>query len=189
MASKTTKPTGLKIERNKLKFTASWSLGKGVKDHSDGQRLYKKFSITDAYTYGAGNVSRDVWYSDTEVSDKAIGVSLRKHVISIDANEYYPNAKKKISGITVKVKGNQKAYTKKGKTINPAWSDWAEKTIAIHPPKTPTVEQKPAPLANNVANQAVYKFNAKDVSDTNLYPFSRMEWESILVKKGFFPMN
>ena len=184
MADKTTKPTGLKIERNKLKFTASWSLGKGVKDHGDGQRLYTKLKMYEQSGIFTGifGVESTTWSAAGEVTDSLIKETLRKHVISLDASKFYPNKNKKISGITIKVMGNQKKYTKKGKTINPSWSDWAEKTITINPPKTPTVEQKPAPLAEGVENKAVYKFNAKDVSDTNLYPFTRLKWESMLVK-------
>jgi len=163
----TIKPKGLKIERNKNKFTFSWQIAD--KDYNDGQRLYWDKRISKGGTVKTGEEAKSV----------KIGKKTTSKSVTITPSSYYPTTSKIIKSITFYVQGNRDKYTKKGKTINPSMSELSQKTYEILPPSTPKVTQ----ALSDVWNKCVFAWETS-VSDTNQRHFVNVKWESILVKNA-----
>ena len=81
-------PTGLKIVRDGVNFTASWKIGD--KDYGEGQSLQ--------YRINSGNwVSVTVGKKDT-----------KKKFLTINFNNYWPITSTKLTSVTVRVRGRRK---------------------------------------------------------------------------------
>ena len=150
------KPSGLSIARNGNNLTFSWKLM--GPDYGDGQQLQYRFN-------GSGGGG---WIS------VSIGAKTSSKTITIPVDSYYPSTSTKLTKVEFRVRGNQKAYKKEfsstvkyvvkvnGKntvkevtekctiTINPTWSEWAEKRFDFTPPPAPSISSTLSDTHTNV---------------------------------------
>lgn len=138
---KTKKPTGLTITRSGENFTLKWKIGDT--DYGNGQKL----------RYRSKGSSWSGWTTLT----KSTNPKITSTQTSFTKNFSLANLK----AVEIQVCGNQKKYTKKGKTINPAWSDWASKTWTAAVPAAPSLSYE-----NSTANSGVFTWSAPNPADT-----------------------
>ena len=158
---KTKAPSGLKLVRSNSTFTLSWKIGDS--DYADGQ--YFSYLIDD--------VGADSWTGAAK-----IGVKATSKAISINANSYYPKTSNYLYKIGMRVKGNRKKYTKKGKTYNPGVSDWSSKEYTLQVPNNPSVSVAPDEELTNVC---VFSWSvSQDSSSAQM--FTDVEYQHKLFK-------
>ena len=160
MASKTSKPTGLSIKRDKAKFVTSWK--RSGSDYGDGQQWQYK-------------INNGSWKHHPNSSDSDISKTADSKTLSVDFDDYYPfvGSTPKLTKFSFRVRGNK---SKSGKT-NLGWSDWAEKSYTVNPPSKPSV------TVETTENMTRFSWTVS-TSDTNSKPFYRVLVYTAL-KQGF----
>ena len=160
MASKTSKPTGLSIKRDKAKFVTSWK--RSGSDYGDGQQWQYK-------------INNGSWKHHPNSSDSDISKTATDKTLSVDFDDYYPfvGSTPKLTKFSFRVRGNKK---KSGST-NLGWSDWAEKSYTVNPPSKPSV------TVETTENMTRFSWTVS-TSDTNSKPFYRVLVYTAL-KQGF----
>ena len=159
MAYTTFKPTGLSIKRSGASFTVSWKIGD--KDYGSGQNLQYK-------------IDSGQW------TDVPIGITTTKKVISIDTTQYFPNTKKTIGAIYVRVRGRRSPYKDGNSTVDPLVSAWTEKTYAIQLPNKPALT---VALSSESANVCTFTWTTVAAAD-NARWVSRAQCQTALVAKS-----
>lgn len=159
MAYTTFKPTGLSIKRSGARFTVSWKIGD--KDYGSGQNLQYK-------------IDSGQW------TDVPIGITTTKKVISIDTTQYFPNTKKTIGAIYVRVRGRRSPYKDGNSTVDPLVSAWTEKTYAIQLPNKPVLT---VALSSESANVCTFTWTTVAAAD-NARWVSRVQCQTALVAKS-----
>ena len=160
-------PTGLKIVRDGVNFTASWKIGD--KNYGEGQSLQ--------YKINNGNwVSVSVGKKDT-----------KKKFLTINFNDYWPITNTKLTSVTVRVQGRWKNYTStktdKKKDIkytykhNPKVSNWTNYTYNFSIPKITSLTATPS---TTVENECTFAWGTND-STTEGTKVQRTEWKVCLV--------
>ena len=96
-----------------------------------------------------------------------LGKSVSKKTVEIDLSGRYP-AGKKLTTFTLKVKA---------KCEKKDWSDWADKSYTINPPKKPTISAE-----LTAPNQCKFTWNVDKATNDSWYPFTRVQIQSKLVK-------
>ena len=163
--TQTKKPTGLKITRKNNKFILEWN--KGDSDYGNGQQFQYKLDRAS---------KSDSWKPSPA---KTLSANDKSEKVTIDLSDYYPTSgKPKLAKVCMRVRGNRKKYTKNKKTINPGWSDWAEKDFDIKVPKKPSLS---AELDSELTNKTTFTWSAEAKDDAAAY-FKDVKWEAILVK-------
>lgn len=162
--AKTKKPTGITIARSNYTFTCTWKFGDS--DYDGGQKVQVK-------------VNNGSWV--TSLNEDKGTKKVTKYVIPYLL--YYPNTSTVIQSVTFRIKGNRKSYKSKGKTINPGWSDWAEKTYTISAPIAPSVS---ADLDESVSNKTTFTWST--ITDDEHRPITRVEYMTGLGKDGANPV-
>lgn len=163
---KTKAPTGLTIARNGEKFLAQWKIKDA--DYGEGQQFQWKIN-------------------DGKWQKKTIGKTTTYKTMSVDFDDYYPtdNKKKKLTSISVRVRGKRKDYkkTKKGKTYTykPKWSDWTTKKYSLEAPDNP--KKLTATLDSTLSNVCTFAWETT-TSNTGKKPFRNIRYESIRVKNS-----
>ena len=159
MAYTTFKPTGLSIKRSGASFTVSWKIGD--KDYGSGQNLQYK-------------IDSGQW------TDVPIGITTTKKVISIDTTQYFPNTKKTIGAIYVRVRGRRSPYKDGNSTVDPLVSAWTEKTYAIQLPNKPVLT---VAFSSESANVCTFTWTTVAAAD-NARWVSRVQCQTALVAKS-----
>lgn len=108
-------PTGLKISRNKAKFTTEWK--RGDSNYSGQQWQYK--------------LNSGSWKHADSASDSDIGKAVTSKGFTVDYDEFYPLAGStpKLTKVSFRVRG------KKSST----WSSWTSYSYALNPPNKASV--------------------------------------------------
>jgi len=127
--SKSKKPSGLSVTRNRDSYTLKWKIGDA--DYGNGQNL--RYRINDG---------------------KWVKPSIGKTATSFSFSN--ANAKK----IYFQVRGNRKKYEKKGKKINPTWSDWAGCTWTAAKPKINSLTYE-----NDTPNSGTFEWDVNNKND------------------------
>ena len=149
-------PAGLNIIRNGMEFTLTWKIVSP--DHGDGQQVQWRSNLT---ADGVWNNFYGVTSVDTSITGTLV------------ATGYYPTSKGVLTGVTFRVRG--KRSESDGWTFT--WSNWAEKTFQIRPPRVPSLEAE----LGDVYPQTEFSWEViTDSSDE--FPLFNVKWESILVK-------
>ena len=171
-------PSGLKITRNKNKFTAEWTPCKGF---DDGQELEYTviWSTRTGTTKTPLGTTIETWAQGGKAVTDLIGKNTKKKAISVDTKECFPtNRKKKLVGVRVRVRGYKDDKKKR------TWSGWASKTFTIKDPKKPKFSAVPAPLDSNDDRKSTFTVSAVSADDKGATPVTQLVWESILVKNA-----
>lgn len=155
----TTKPSGLSIARNNLKFTLSWKIADS--DYGAGQQLEwriwtGKWSKWNAISIGARTTSASV---------------------SFNAADYWPNKNVFFYGINFRLRGRRASTNK----ASYDWSAYATCTMDLTAPETPSLS---AAFSDTYDNITTFSWSTPNVSATNLKPFYDAEWQTILVKES-----
>lgn len=163
-------PKSLSIARSGSKFTLSWKIAD--KDYNNGQYLaYRTLSAT-SWSYIGLTVRATSWGQ------------------TIAPSQFYPYTNKKITAISMSVKGRRAYYetesTKKDHghkvTIitqhSPQWSSYTNKQFAIYPPKAPTLS---ASFDPEYSNRTTFALGLVSASDDH-YWTTDIVWESVLEK-------
>lgn len=139
MAKKaSTKPKGLAISRNGMKFACSWKKGESYSDKQQFAYVVDRVGKTDKWT--------------TAVN---IGKATTSRSVSLALSNYYPySGKPKISQFKFRVRG----VSKKEK-----WSDWVAQAFAINLPSKPSVTVTPN---ESNYNQCTFSWSV-DTSNTH----------------------
>lgn len=166
--AKSNKPTGLSITRNNLKFTFEWKCGDA--DYGQGQKLEYRLKESGKWSK---------WHN------VAVGKSTTSKAITLEANKFFPTAKKPtLNAVQFRVKGNRKNYTtgtgKKKKKHKPGWSDWEDCTMALGLPNKPKVTES---FNDEFWNMTTFSWEV-DYDHTDKKPFAGCRYETILVKEG-----
>lgn len=153
MGTKTTKPTGLTITRDGLSFICSWKIAS--KNHDGGQVFEWRTNIGEkAKKWDKVTVTK------TATSKK----------VTLNASNYYPaKSNKEVTKFVFVIKGKRSGYD---------YSDWSSQTFNIYAPNTPTLNAEWDSSRVNVTN---FSWTTEIAGDDHR-PFSRVEWQSILVK-------
>lgn len=164
---KTKKPTGLTIKRSGNRFTLSWKIGD--KDYGDGQW----------FSYQIDDTGKDKWSTAQSITK-----TLTNKYIDINPNNFYPNTKKYLHRVRMRVKGNRSTYTtgsgSKQKTHKPGTSDWASKDFALEKPAKPTLT---VTLDSELTNVCVFAWEAPSANDDAAI-LTDVQWQTILVKNN-----
>lgn len=171
-------PSGLKITRNKNKFTAEWTPCKGF---DDGQELEYTviWSTRTGTTKTPLGTTMEIWAQGGKAVTDLIGKNTKKKAISVDTKGCFPeNRKKKLVGVRVRVRGYKDDKKKR------TWSGWASKTFTIKDPKKPKFSAVPAPLDSNDDRKSTFTVSAVSADDKGATPVTQLVWESILVKNA-----
>lgn len=165
--SKTKKPTGLKITRKNNSYVLSW--GKGDSDYGNGQQF--QYLLDRAST-------SDKWQPDPATK---LGANAKEKSISIKPANYYPTTATKLCYVKMRVRGNRKKYTtgsgSNKKTINPGWSEWADKEFKINVPNVPTLT---AELDSVLTNKTTFSWSVVTSESANAV-FTDVIYESIRI--------
>ena len=156
MASATKKPSGLAISRKGMKFTFSWKIADS--DYGAGQELQWRTNLTK-------------WTS------LSVGTSATSKTVTLSANTYWPYTKKYLDYVAFRVRGKRR--TARSVTYN--WSAWTENSWNMIAPETPSLT---AALDSTLSNVTKFTWETPNVSDTNQKPFTRVEWQSLLVENS-----
>lgn len=162
--TKTKKPTGLSLARDGKKFTAKWTIAD--KDYDNGQNFQYR-------------VNSKKWKSES------VGKSAKTKTFTVNPADYYPKKNATLSSVSFRIRGNRKKYTegsgKNKKTYNPTVSDWSTKSVTIKVPRAPSVSVARNETLSNVAS---FSWSVPNAEATSLNWFTRVEWQSILVKES-----
>ena len=156
---KTKAPTGLAIKRNKNTYTLTWK--KGDKDYGDGQTLRYRCN------------------SD-KFQDLTVGIGTTSKSVAVDMTKYYPHTSKALNRVQFAIRGNRKAYSSSGTTIDPTVSDWSYKEFTFNKPSTPSVS---ASLSQTYSNVCTFSWSAKNEVQSHTH-FADCEYQSVLVKES-----
>lgn len=160
---KTVLPDGLTISRNNLKFTIKWKIKD--KNYGGGQQLQWRLN-------NAGD-----WHSIS------VGKTDTSKVLELSAASYYPTSgKPAVSVVSFRVRGlrSKSSLTTSSQQVNKVlWSDWAVKNLTLAVPSAPTLAAAWGGSSNPYST--TFTATASFKADDNK-PFSRIEWESVLVK-------
>ena len=167
--AKTKAPTGLTITRKGTKFICEWKISDA--DYKDGIDFEKRLSWGRLISGGI--------ISEYSMANARLGGTTTKRVLELDASDWFPTTKKCLSEVRFGVKGNRKSYTKKNKTIDPSWSDMAYKAFAVKAPPKPKIA-----TAWVQENRTTYTATVSGTDNANHSPFTRLKWETILVKNA-----
>lgn len=156
----TSKPTGLTLSRNGNNFTLSWK--KGDNNYDAGQNFE--------------------WRTNNDAKFIANSIAKRdtSKVKQLSESDYYPNTELLLEWIEMRVRGKRAKYKKKGKTYKPTMSAWATKRLDLAPPKKP---QLTATMHESQWNVCTFAWEV-ETSDTDIYWFNDVEWETILVRES-----
>ena len=143
------KPSGLKIARNKGKFTFSWKI-KDSNDCQDQSAGYRTNLTKAGHWSGLGDLAKTT--------------TSKSHTFNDD--DYYPHTSKKLTSVSFRVRGK---YKKGG------WSDYANDTFHVKPPKKPKIKS-----ALQARNSSTFTWDTK-VSDTSKQWFTNCEIENCLL--------
>ena len=162
----TDRPSGLKIKRDGLKFTFSWKKGE---TYGDGQQL--EYKLYEAQSQKVADSARNFLSQGFEISGTkwvplSVSNTATSKVLTLSASDYYPTSgrKKRLYGIAFRVRGQADQYTKKGKSYDPTWSAWTEKTMVINPPEAPKVEVS---WDSNYVNRSTYTWTTASSASDN----------------------
>lgn len=156
MAYTTKKPTGLSVKRSGSAFVVSWKIGD--KDYGEGQTFQWR-------------VAGGKWQT------VAVGNGTTKKTITVDPAQYYPNTKKLLSAIYVRIRGRRRDFKQNNDTINPLTSPWAEKTYDVLIPYRPKLT---AALDTEHDNICTFTWTTNVVNDSARW-FVRMQCQTALV--------
>ena len=143
----------------------------GLSVTRNGNTYKLAWKIGDA-DYGNG---QNLWYriNNGGWAKPSIGASATSYSIT------NANAKK----IYFQVRGNRKKYKKKGKSVNPSWSDWAGYTWTAAKPKIDSLEYE-----NVTANSGTFSWKVN--SKTNdVYVLDTVKSYSVIVRGTEAPSN
>ena len=143
--------------------------GLSVTRNGNTYKLAWKIGDSD---YGNG---QNLWYriNDGGWAKPSIGASATSYSIT------NANAKK----IYFQVRGNRKKYKKKGKNVNPSWSDWAGYTWTAAKPKIDSLEYE-----NDTPNSGTFSWKVN--SKTNdVYVLDTVKSYSVIVRGTEPPSN
>ena len=182
----TKKPSGLKIERDGLKFTFSWKKGE---TYGDGQQL--QYKLYEAPSQEVAESARNFLSQGFEINGTkwvtlSVSSSATSKSVTLSANSFYPavvsskRVENRLYGIAFRIRGQAAEYskTKSGKTTNydPQWSAWVVKTIVIKPPKAPAIESS---WDSNYTNRSTYTWTT-DSSNSGSRPATNVEYLSFV---------
>lgn len=136
------KQTGLSIDRKSMAFTCGWKKGE----------TYTKQQF--AYKLNSGS-----WNS------VSIGASTTSKKVSLDKNDCYPFANKKLTSFSFRVRADAK---------NDKMSDWVSKTLSLSAPAKPTLTVTPDDSQDNVT---VFTWEAADAEKK---PLANIEYQTML---------
>ena len=156
MAYTTFKPTGLSIKRSGASFLVSWKIGD--KDYGEGQNLQYK-------------IDNGKWI------DVPVNGSTTNRNITVDTSKYFPNTKKTLSALHVRIRGRRASFKEKNNTINPLVSGWAEKSYPIQLPNKPKLT---VALSSESANVCTFTWTTVAAAD-NARWVSRVQCQTALV--------
>lgn len=157
--AKTKKPTGLSIARSGFKFTCTWKIADS--DYGGGQEFEYR-------TKGATG-----WRKWRSVD---CGKSTTSKAVSLSASSFYPTVGDKLLAFQFRVRGNRKSYKKDGKTVNPGWSEWTDKTYEMVQLPKPTLSEE---LVSGYTNKTTFSWSMPSLSDKHM--FTDIQWQTILV--------
>lgn len=164
-------PKNLSIARNGNKFSASWKIGD---DNYGGFQEFAHRTISaTSWTY------------------TGLGKTSTAKSVTIDKANFWPRTSKKISAVSISVRGQRKLYTvkknKKNKALGeyvqqtdyyPQPSAWTNKQFSIIPPYAPTITQE---LVDGADYSTKFSWTVHDEASDSAW-FTDLVWESILVK-------
>ena len=156
MAYTTKRPSGLSIKRSGANFVVSWKIGD--KDYNEGQTFQWQV---------AGGQWQDV----------PISPQTTKKVISVTAANYFPNVKKLLRSVHVRICGRRADFKSGNDTINPATSPWTEKAYEIQLPNKPKLSVS---LSPDNANVCTFTWTTVAAAD-NARWCSRVQCQTALV--------
>lgn len=131
----------------------------------------KKNKIYVGWKHGeSGYTAQQFKYKTNKWKSKSVKKGTSTLSIDFPTDNYYPNTSKKVKKITVKVRGK-----KKGK-----WSGWTTKSHKIYEPNRPTIT---AEVDDELTNKTKFSWSTV-YSDTDWKPFTKVYWESILLKES-----
>lgn len=151
----TAKPTGLTIARNGMKFTLSWKIAD--KNYDAGLLLQYRTFI--------GKWTK--WSTIQTPNKKATAAS-----VTLNAADYFPRKNVWLYGISFRLCAKREGY---------AWSAYSTCTMDLTAPETPSLTANMSEMHSNVAT---FTWTTPNVSNTNLKPFTDVEWQTILVKES-----
>lgn len=161
----TKKPTGMSVKRNKGKFTCTWKIGD--KNYGDGQQCYYRTNRM----------------KDGEWNKLSCGNTTTAKSVSLTLSNYYPSGKE-LEIVRFKVRGNRDTYTTgsgdKEIKYKPQWSDFTYDSFDVKAPSAPSVGVTPS---DEYANRCRFSWHAAD-SDTSARPFTRVQWQAVLLKNS-----
>ena len=156
---KTKAPTGLAIKRNKNTYTLTWK--KGDKDYADGQTCVFRCN-------------------NDKFANQAVSVGTTSKSVAVDMTKYYPHTSKMLSRVQFAIRGNRKAYSSSGTTIDPTVSDWSYKEFTFNKPSAPSVS---ASLSQTYSNVCTFSWS-EQVDVASHVHFANCEYQSVLVKES-----
>lgn len=169
-------PTTLQLARKKDKLTCSWKIKD--KDYKDGQQFQYAFDESRKISKSYRRVQQ---WSDV----KSLKVKETSKAVTVSTGDYYPNTSVYLKGFTFQVRGNRDSYRKKGKTINPGWSEWEAKTFEFS--ELPKPVMGTPELANEIRCQFPWAMPNAVTHESVKYHYTDLEWESALTRKGAAP--
>lgn len=155
--AKTRKPTGLTITRSGNRFIFKWKLGE---EYKDGQTLQYRTK---------GKTEWGKW------NDVTINKNDTTKSVNLPKSNYYPN----------KTNGKFKPYLTAiefrvlGKASDKDKSEWSNKTLVLNIPHMPKVSGQ----LGSQWNIAKFTFSI-DSDDSDSYPYTQYEWQTIRVKES-----
>ena len=160
---KTVQPQGDTISRDGLKFVFKWKILD--KNYDSGQQLQWRLN-------NSGN-----WNSIS------VGAKDTSKALALSASDYYPTSGKPVvSVISFRVRGlrSKKSLTTSTQQVKKVlWSEWSTKDFALAVPAVPSVSAAWGGDQNPYST--TFTASAATKTDDNK-PFTRYEWESVLVK-------
>lgn len=161
---KTVAPEGLTISRNGLTFAFKWKIND--KNYASGQQVQYRLNNSGEWQ-NIGNIKT----TDTSTS------------LTLSAGDYYPTfGKPTVNMISFRVRGlrSKSSIVTSTKTVKKVlYSDWAEKSLALYVHAAPTVSAAWGGSSNPYSTS----FTASTTVKTDdQYPFTRINWEAVLVK-------
>ena len=172
----TSKPTGLSITRDGLKFTFKWKKGE---KYADGQQLqYKIYTAPSEEVAKSGRdfLSQGFEIEGTKWITTNVSSTATSKAITLTASNYFPTTDLRVYGIAFRVRGQADQYTKKGKTYDPQWSAWVPKRMVINKPPVPTLTVEP--FDSSYVNRSTYTWST-EVSTTDKRPVTNVELQSV----------
>lgn len=191
MAIKTStkKPSGLDIKIGSSRIDFSWKKGETYGDGQQAQyRLFTGKSLKIAKS-GRNFLKQGLIPTGVKWHSLTVSKTATKDHISFDPTDYFPNKsnnkfKPVFYGIQFRVRGQADQYTKKGKTYDPEWSGWAEKTVIIYAPPTPSLS---AAWSSVSVNDTVFTWEAKSSKDNK--PLYNVEYQTVKVTNMVKPKD